>query len=188
VSTTESFPDLRTFVDQLRRDGDLAVVEATVDPKLELAEIHRRVIAGGGPALLFENPSGSKMPVLTNLFGTARRAQLAFGRRPGRLIRSAVDLVQRGLPPSASVIWEHRDLLRAGLTIGTRSVRRGPVLDVVDTAVDLRTVPALTSWPGDGGPFVTLPLVATSHPDSGIPNLGMYRLQIHDTRRTGMHW
>ena len=188
VTSTEMFPDLRTFVDQLRRDGDLRVVEATVDPKLELAEIHRRVIAAGGPALLFENPSGSKMPVLTNLFGTARRARLAFGSRPGKLIRSAVDLVQRGLPPSASTLWSHRDLFRAGLTLGTRSVRRGPVLDVVDPEVDLRTVPALTSWPEDGGPFVTLPLVATSHPVTGIPNLGMYRLQIQDRRRTGMHW
>ena len=188
VTTSQTFPDLRTFVDQLRRDGELRVVEATVDPKLELAEIHRRVIAAGGPALLFENPSGSTIPVLTNLFGTARRAQLAFGSRPGRLIRSAVELVQRGMPPSASTLWAHRDLLRAGLTLGTRSVRRGPVLDVVDAEVDLRTVPALTSWPEDGGPFVTLPLVATSHPETGGPNLGMYRLQIHDRRRTGMHW
>ncbi|MEX1309764.1 MAG: UbiD family decarboxylase [Candidatus Sulfomarinibacteraceae bacterium] len=188
MTSADMFPDLRTFVDQLRRDGDLRVVEATVDPKLELAEIHRRVIAAGGPALLFENPSGSKIPVVTNLFGTARRARLAFGSRPGRLIRSAVDLVQRGLPPSASTLWAHRDLLRAGLALGTRSVRRGPVLDVVDDEVDLTTVPALTSWPEDGGPFVTLPLVATSHPETGVPNLGMYRLQIHDRRRTGMHW
>jgi UbiD family decarboxylase len=186
--TSGPFSDLRTFVDQLRRDGDLRVVETAVDPNLELAEIHRRVIAAGGPALMFRYPAGSTIPVVTNLFGTARRAQLAFGSRPGKLVRSAVDLVQKGLPPSASTLWAHRDLLGAALTLGTRSVRRGPVAEVVDRAVDLRAIPALTSWPEDGGPFVTLPLVATHHPDTGIPNLGMYRLQIHNRRQTGMHW
>jgi len=184
----ETFSDLRQFVDQLRRDGDLRVIDAPVDPKLELAEIHRRVIAGSGPALLFTNTVGSQMPVATNLFGTARRAQLAFGSRPGRLVRSVVDLIESGLPPSASTLWNHRELLSAGLRLGTRSVRRPRVLEVVEETVDLHTLPALTSWSEDGGPFVTLPLVATHHPDTGVPNLGMYRLQIHDQRTTGMHW
>jgi UbiD family decarboxylase len=178
--TVGPFTDLRQFIDELRRDGDLRVISAPVDPKLELAEIHRRVIAGGGPALLFTNPVGSQMPVATNLFGTARRAQLAFGSRPGRLVRSVVDLIQGGLPPSASTLWSHRELLSAGLRLGTRSVRRPRVLEVVEETVDLHAMPALTSWSEDGGPFVTLPLVATHHPDTGVPNLGMYRLQIHD--------
>jgi UbiD family decarboxylase len=182
------FTDLRRFIDQLRRDGDLRVIESPVDPKLELAEVHRRVIAGGGPALLFTTPVGARMPVVTNLFGTARRAQLAFGDRPGRLIRSVVDLVQGGLPPKASTIWNHRELVGAGLKLGSRSRRRPRVLDVVEQPVDLGTLPALTSWSQDGGPFITLPLVATHHPETGVPNLGMYRLQIHDHCRTGMHW
>jgi hypothetical protein len=87
-----SFPDLRVFLDQLRRDGDLAVVDAEVDPRLEAAEVHRRVIAAGGPALLFTRVRGSAFPLATNLFGTARRAELAFGRRPARLVRRIVHL------------------------------------------------------------------------------------------------
>ena len=85
--TPGAFPDLRAFLDRLRRDGDLAVVETPVDPDLEVAEIHRRVIAAGGPALLFTNVRGADHPLATNLFGTARRAEWAFGERPQRLIR-----------------------------------------------------------------------------------------------------
>ena len=186
--TNQVFSDLRGFLDQLEVEGDLRVIEAPVDPHLEIAEIHRRVIAAGGPALLFSHPLGSEMQVATNLFGTKGRAQHAFGTRPKRLIRSLVEMVQGGLPPSASQLWAHRDLLGAGLRLGTRGVRSGPVLDVVTDQVDLGTLPALTSWPEDGGPFITLPLVATNHPGTGGPNLGMYRLQIHDHRTTGMHW
>ena len=184
----ETFPDLRSFLDRLRSNGDLRVVDAPVDPFLEIAEIHRRVIAAGGPALLFTHPEGSKIPVVTNLFGTGGRAQLAFGSRPSGLVRSLVRLVESGLPPSASTLWAHRHLVGAGLKLGTRGVGNGPVLEVVSSEVDLGVLPALTSWPEDGGPFVTLPLVATHHPETGGPNLGMYRLQIHDQRHTGMHW
>ena len=80
-----SFPDLRAFLAQLQRDGALVTVDAPVDPRLEVAEIHRRVIAAGGPALLFTNVKGSSHRLVTNLFGTARRAELAFGQRPLRL-------------------------------------------------------------------------------------------------------
>ncbi|MCU0304287.1 MAG: UbiD family decarboxylase [Thermoanaerobaculales bacterium] len=184
----ELFSDLRLFIDRLRRDGDLRVVDAPVDPRLELAEIHRRVIAAGGPALLFTRPLGAAIPVVTNLFGTARRARLAFGDRPHRLLRSLVDLVREGLPPTPGRLWSHRELAAAGLRLGVRRVRRGPVLDIVRRDVDLGELPALTSWPEDGGRFITLPLVLTRHPETGVPNLGMYRLQIHDRRTTGMHW
>src|SRR5262245_28764535 len=79
-----TFPDLRAFLDQLRRDRDLVTIEAEVDPRLEAAEVHRRVIAAGGPALFFARVKGADFPLVTNLFGTARRAELAFGRRPLR--------------------------------------------------------------------------------------------------------
>ena len=81
-----TFPDLRSFLDQLRRDRDLVEITAEVDPRLEAAEIHRRVIAAGGPALLFTNVRGADFPLATNLYGTPRRAALAFGRRPQQLI------------------------------------------------------------------------------------------------------
>ena len=95
-----SFPDLRAFLDHLRRDDDLAVVDAELDPRLEVAEIHRRVIAAGGPALLFTHVRGAAFPLVTNLFGTAPRVELAFGTRPLRLIERMVDLAETLLPPT----------------------------------------------------------------------------------------
>ena len=91
---TEGFPDLRAFIDQLRRDNDVAIIDAPVDPNLEVAEIHRRVIASGGPALLFTNVVGASFPLVTNLFGTAKRAELAFGTRPLRFIKRLVALAE----------------------------------------------------------------------------------------------
>jgi UbiD family decarboxylase len=182
------FSDLRGFLDQLRRDGDLVTVDVPVDPRLEVAEIHRRVIAAGGPALLFTRVRGSDFPLATNLFGTPRRAGLAFGERPGRLIRRLVELARTALPPTLDKLWGARDVARELLRVGTRRRTAGPVTEVVSDDVRLDRLPALTTWSRDGGPFVTLPLVWTEHPEHGGPNLGMYRLQIHDRRTTGMHW
>lgn len=182
------FADLRQFLDQLRRDNDLVVVDAPVDAHLEAAEIHRRVIAAGGPALLFRNVTGASFPLVTNLFGTARRAQLAFGARPQALIERLVHVAETLLPPTVAKLWGVRDLAMEAAKIGTRSVARGPVVDVVSPDVGLRQLPALTCWPEDGGPFVTLPLVYTEHPDGKGHNLGMYRLHVYDDRTTGMHW
>jgi UbiD family decarboxylase len=180
--------DLRGFIDRLRRDGDLVTVEAHVDPRLEVAEIHRRVIAGGGPALLFTNAGRSSFRLVTNLFGTARRAELAFGDRPLRLIRRVVELAETILPPTPSTLWGARDVARDLIRIGMRKVRTGPVTGRVTSSVGLADLPAITSWPEDGGPFITLPLVYTTHPDRRGHNLGMYRMQVHDTRTAGMHW
>jgi len=186
--TETTFSDLRAFLDQLRRDGDLAVVDAPVDPKLEAAEIHRRVIAAGGPALLFTNVEGSAFPLTTNLFGTARRAELAFGTRPERLIRRIVELTHTLFPPTPAKLWQARDVAWEMLRIGARARSSGPVTEVIDKEVRLDRLPALTTWANDGGPFLTLPLVYTEHPDTGISNLGIYRQQVHDSSRLGMHW
>jgi UbiD family decarboxylase len=183
-----SFPDLRRFMEQLRQDRDLVEVHVPVDANQEAAEIHRRVIAAGGPALLFTNIIGAKFPLVTNLFGTQRRAQLAFGARPQRLIQRLVDLVENILPPTPAKLWGARDLGFELLKVGVRKGRSGPVMEVVTNDVRLDTLPAMTTWPDDGGPFITLPLVYTEHPAGRGHNLGMYRLQIHDGRSTGMHW
>jgi UbiD family decarboxylase len=186
--TATAFPDLRAFLDRLRRDGDLAVVEAPVDPRLEVAEVHRRVIAAGGPALLFTHPLDSAFPLVTNLFGTARRAEAAFGEKPLRLIRRLVSLSQDLLPPTLPALWGARDVAWETLRIGSRRIREGPVMERISRKVDLGRLPVLTSWPDDGGPFITLPLVFTEHPDGRGHNLGIYRLQVYDRRTTGMHW
>jgi UbiD family decarboxylase len=180
--------DLRAFLDQLRRDNDLVTVDAQVDSHLEAAEIHRRVIAADGPALLFTNIKGSDFRLVTNLFGTARRAEMAFGERPLRLIRRIVHLAETLLPPTPGKLWDARDIGGELLKVGTRRVPRGPIVDRVTSDVHLRRLPALTCWPEDGGPFITLPLVYTTHPDRPGHNLGMYRMQIYDARSTGMHW
>lgn len=183
-----SFPDLRSFLSCLKRDGDLVEVTVPVDRALEVAEVHRRVVAAGGPALLFSNVRDADFPLVTNLFGTPRRAELAFGERPQRLIRRMVELVETALPPTPATVWGARDLVAEVFRVGMRRVRRGPVTEVVTEDVQLDRLPALTTWPDDGGPFITLPMVFTEHPDGRGHNLGMYRMQVHDARTTGMHW
>jgi UbiD family decarboxylase len=183
-----TYPDLRAFLDQLRRDGDLVTIEAPVDAHLEAAEIHRRVIAAGGPALLFTQVRDRDFPLVTNLFGTARRAEMAFGTRPLWLIRRLVHLAETLMPPTPGKLWGARDIGREALRIGSSRRASGPVAEVVTSDVRLDRLPALTTWPEDGGPFITLPLVYTEHPDGKGHNLGMYRLHVHDARTTGMHW
>ena len=184
-----SFPDLRSFIDLLRRDAAIVTVDAPVDPHLEVAEIHRRVIAAGGPALLFTNVKGSPFRLATNLFGTARRAELAFGTRPLQLIKRLVHLAETLLPPTPAKLWDARDVGRELFRVGTRRVANGPVIERVTSDIQLGQLPVITSWPEDGGPFITLPLVYTTHPDRpGASNLGMYRMQVYDSRSAGMHW
>ncbi len=185
---TTTFSNLRTFIDQLRRDGDLAVVDSRVTARLEVAEIHRRVIAAGGPALLFTSVEGAAFPLVTNLFGTARRAELAFGSRPERLIKRLVGLAETILPPTLGKLWGARDLAFEAMKVGTKSRSSGPVTEVVTSDVRLDRLPVLTTWPEDGGPTMTLPVVLTRHPGTDVPNLGMYRLHVHNPRTTGMHW
>ena len=163
-------------------------MDAPVDAHLEVAEIHRRVIAAGGPALLFTNVAGSRFRLITNLFGTARRAELAFGERPLRLVKRLVQLAETLLPPTPGKLWDARDVGLELLKIGTRRVPVGPVIEQVTSDVRLDALPIITSWPEDGGPFITLPLVFTTHPDRPGHNLGMYRMQVYDARTTGMHW
>ena len=182
------FPDLRAFLEQLRRDRDLVEITAPVDPVLEAAEIHRRVIAGGGPALLFTNIKGAAFPLVTNLFGTPRRAELAFGKRPLDFIKRVVHLAETVLPPTSAKLWGARDIGLDLLKVGTKRLAAGPVRDVVTSDVRLDRLPVITCWPDDGGPFVTLPLVYTHHPEKPGHNLGMYRMQVYDRSSTGMHW
>jgi UbiD family decarboxylase len=183
-----AFPDLRAYLDQLRRDGDLVTVSVPVDARLEVAEIHRRVIAAGGPALLFTNVNGAAFPLVTNLFGTRARVEKAFGRRPLDFVRHVAELAQRGAPPDLRLLWTERDFIRQLLRVGTSRRPSGPVGEVVSRDVRLERLPVITSWPEDGGPFLTLPLVYTEHPDHKGHNLGLYRMQVYGPHTTGMHW
>ena len=180
--------NLRDFLGLLRREGDLVEVAAPVDPKLEIAEIHRRVIAEGGPALLFTKPGDHPFPVATNMFGTARRIELAFGSRPERFVRDVVRMVETIMPPTLGKLWGFRSLGLEGVRLGLKRVGRGPVAEAIDRPARLDRLPVLTTWQEDGGPFVTLPLVYTEHPETGAHNLGMYRIHVYDSETTGIHW
>lgn len=180
--------NLRSFLELLEREKEIINIDAEVDPYLELAEVHRRVIAEGGPALLFRRVKGSRYPVVTNLFGTERRITHAFGAKPETLVRQAVEIFESLLPPRPAELWRHKSLALEALKLGTRRVRRAPVLEIVDSPARLDELPILTTWQEDGGPFVTLPLVYTEHPTTRKHNLGMYRVQRHDATTTGMHW
>jgi 4-hydroxybenzoate decarboxylase subunit C len=180
--------NLRSFLECLKREGELHVIEAEVNPYLELAEIQRRVVARQGPALLFNCVTGTSFPVVTNLFGTRRRIDLAFGEEPYRFFYRVAEAAERLMTPSLCKLWEFRDLAKTGSKLGVKSCSRGPVLDHVIAPARLKALPQIQSWPMDGGPFLTLPLVYTEHPVTGKSNLGMYRVQIYDDANAGMHF
>lgn len=180
--------DLRSYLELLKREQQLLIIDEEVDPYLEIAEIHRRVIAEGGPALLFTRVKNSRFPVTTNLFGTNKRLELAFGNKPQQFVRDVVKLIESGMPLSAGKLWENRRLLLEGLKIGLKDTTKAPILDKLQSPPQLSSLPMLTSWHSDGGPFVTLPLVYTEHPGGKGHNLGMYRIQQHDETTTGIHW
>ena len=179
---------LRTFLDLLNRENEITTIKAEVDPYLELAEIHRRVIAEGGPALLFERVKGSRYPVVTNLFGTERRIDLAFGPKPEAFVRQMVHIAESILPPKFGELWQNRSVALDLAKLGTRNTSRSPITQVVDRPARLDQLPVLTTWQEDGGPFITLPLVYTENPVTKKHNLGIYRIQVYDARTTGLHW
>ena len=181
-------PSLRTFLDLLYRENEIVNVETEVDPYLEVAEVHRRVIESGGPALLFKRVKGNRYPVVTNLFGTMRRIELAFGPKPERLVRDLAHVAESLLPPRRAELWKHRSLALELLRLGTKNTTRAPVKQVLDKPPRLKDLPVLTTWDEDGGPFITLPLVYTENPLTKKHNLGIYRMQVYDERTTGLHW
>ena len=182
--------NLRSFIEQLRKEKQVVEIKAEVDTYLELAEIHRRVIDEQGPALLFTNVKGSRFPVVTNLFGTPKRVEMSVGPRPEKILKKAVHALDKLIPPKLSNLWAERDWLLCIARSGMNDVspKKAPVLQVKQDPVNLTELPVLTCWPEDGGPFVTLPLVYTEHPRTKEHNLGMYRIQVYSEEQTGMHW
>ncbi|KJS30925.1 MAG: hypothetical protein VR64_13725 [Desulfatitalea sp. BRH_c12] len=182
------YADLRSFIDDLERRGELVRVRAEVDPNQEITVIQHRVIAQGGPALLFEQVKGSPFRVVSNLFGTARRVALACGADPAEIGQRLSRIGHQLMPPSLTGLWQTRKDLRTLLPMRMRRVTRAPILDHCIEQPDLTQLPVLTCWPQDGGPFFTLPLVHTTDPLTGQGNLGIYRMQRFGPETTGMHW
>ena len=186
--------DLRSFLQLLEERGQLRRISAPVDPDLELAAIADRVLAAGGPALLFENVIGSPMPVAVNTLGTVERVVWSMGlERPEQLedLGSRLALLQQPRPPKglkegkqfARVFW---DLIKARpdrdlIPPCHQEVMKGD-------AVDLDKLPLIRPWPGDAGGVITLGLVITKDPETGVPNVGVYRLQKQSINTMTVHW
>ena len=189
------YGSLREYIDTLERHGELLRVGARVSPRFEIAEITDRMAKseGGGKALLFEN-TGTEFPVLTNMMGSDRRMALALGAESLDDIALRIDsMLGRALAPKGSLVDKLRMLpLLADMSrwFPREASGRGACQQVVlqGDEADIGRLPLLRSWEHDGGPFVTLPMVNTVDPESGIRNVGMYRMQRFDARSTGMHW
>jgi 4-hydroxy-3-polyprenylbenzoate decarboxylase len=179
------------FVRALEERRELVRIRRRVEPRLEIAAIADRVMKAGGPALLFEDPGGSRFPLLINAFGSRKRMALALGVDDLETHARAIeDLVRTRAPSGARELAQLALKLPELAHVPPRSVSRAPCQDVIQTGadVDLDSLPVLTCWPDDGGPFITLPQVVTRDPESGVRNVGCYRMQKLDRRSTAMHW
>jgi 4-hydroxy-3-polyprenylbenzoate decarboxylase len=186
--------DLRHFLELLDRRGQLRRITAPVDPDLEVAAIADRVLACGGPALLFENVVGSSMPLAVNVLGTFERVVWAMGLERAEELEelgSRLALLQQPRPPKGlqetaamgRILW---DLVRARPDRDLTPPCQQQVLR--DGAVNLDNLPLIRPWPGDAGRVITLGLVITRDPETRVPNVGVYRLQQQDARSMSVHW
>jgi 4-hydroxy-3-polyprenylbenzoate decarboxylase len=188
------YRDLREFIALLDARGELKRVTAPVDPRLEMTEICDRTLRRGGPALLFENPTGYAVPVLANLFGTPLRVALGMGeesvaalREVGRLLAY---LKEPDPPRGMKDAWRALPIYKKVLDMAPKTVRSAPCQECVVGAdeVDLSRLPIQTCWPEDAGPLITWPLVVTKGPNKERVNLGIYRQQVIGRNRVIMRW
>ena len=187
------FKDLREFLSFLEERGALCRVKTPVSCELEITEIADRSVKAGGPALLFENVEGYRQPVLINLFASEQRMAWALGvERLDDLTQRIQGLLELMQGPPAGLVNRLRtlgQLVHMG-SFQPKTVQNAPCQQVVlpKAEVDLFQFPILKCWPLDGGKYITLPLVITKDPETGVQNYGIYRLQVYDARTTGMHW
>jgi 4-hydroxy-3-polyprenylbenzoate decarboxylase len=181
---------LREFIAALEKAGELKRIPFEVDPHLEITEFADRSVKRGGPALLFEKPKGSSIPVLINAFASMRRMEIALevnsvDEHAARISEMLEMRMPQGLINKLKMLPKLADM--AGFF--PKTVSSGPCQEVVrKDGFSLKEFPVLHCWPQDGGPFITLPMVFTRNPDTGKRNCGMYRMQVFDDRTTGMHW
>jgi 4-hydroxy-3-polyprenylbenzoate decarboxylase len=188
------YHDLRDFIAQLEKMGELKRIAIEVDPKLEMTEIADRVLRAGGPALLFEHPKGHAIPVLANLFGTVRRVALGMGEDdPTRLreIGKLLAYLKEPEPPKGlRDAWDKWPVLKQVLNMAPKEVRSAPCQEIVweGADVDLSRLPVQHCWPGDVAPLVTWGLTVTRGPHKNRQNLGIYRQQVIGSNKLIMRW
>ncbi|MDP7436842.1 MAG: menaquinone biosynthesis decarboxylase [Candidatus Marinimicrobia bacterium] len=178
---------LQDFIKYLDSNGELIRIKAEVDARLEVTEISIRALKEGMPALLFENVKGAKFPLAMNVLASDKRIELALGKHPDQLGEELITFMEDAMPPGPKVFFKHAGITkRIFSTLPKKTCR--PTSQEVVTNPDLNDIPVITSWPEDGGPFITLPQIFTYDPHDGKRNVGMYRMQIFDGQTTGMHW
>ncbi|MEZ5825540.1 MAG: UbiD family decarboxylase [Geminicoccaceae bacterium] len=191
-----NYASLREFMDHLEERGRLVRVREPVSPKLEITEIHTRLLAEQGPAVLFENVEGSDMPLLTNLFGTVERVAWGMGREPSELraVGEMLAFFRQPQPPeSFREAIEMMPLMKAALAMKPKTTGNAPCQEIVlkGADIDLGRLPIQSCWPGEPAPLITWPLVVTRGPGSSREdgfNLGIYRMQVLGRDRTLMRW
>ncbi len=188
------YADLRDFINQLEAQGELTRIRTEVDPCLEVTEICDRTLRAGGPALLFERPKGSAIPLLGNLFGTPQRVALGMGEESVTALRGVGQLLatlkEPEPPRGMKDAWEKLGIFRKALDMAPKQIKGAPCqeVDLEGADVDLGRLPIQTCWPGDAGPLITWGLVITRGPDKPRQNLGIYRMQVLGRNRVIMRW
>ena len=188
------YKDFRDFLDKLEAMGELKRIGVEVDPHLEMTEISDRVLRAGGPALLFENPKGFDVPVLTNLFGTPRRVALGMGEDSVDALREVgktLAFLKEPEPPKGMKdAWEKLPVFKQVLNMAPKTVNAPPCQEVIleGDEVDLGKLPIQTCWPGDAGPLITWGLTVTRGPHKERQNLGIYRQQVIGRNKVIMRW
>jgi 4-hydroxy-3-polyprenylbenzoate decarboxylase len=188
------YQDLRDFIQQLESSGQLHRIQHPVDPYLEMTEICDRTLRSGGPALLFENPVGSDIPVLANLFGTTQRVAAGMGADSVDALRDIGKLLaflkEPEPPKGMKDAWNKLPVFKKVLDMAPKVLKNAPCQQHVIEAdeVDLGKLPIQTCWPGDAGPLITWALVVTRGPHKERQNLGIYRQQVLSRNKVIMRW
>lgn len=188
------YTDLRDFITNLEKQGELKRITTEVDPHLEMTEICDRVLRAGGPAILFENPKGSKIPVLANLFGTPKRVALGMGEDSVEALREVGKLLaflkEPEPPKGMKDAWDKLPIFRQVLNMGPKVVKKAPCQEqlIEGDAIDLADYPIQLCWPEDAAPLITWGLVVTKGPHKTRQNLGIYRQQVIGKNRVIMRW
>ncbi len=188
------YRDLRDFIAQLEKLGELKRITVEVDPYLEMTEICDRVLKQGGPALLFENPKGSHTPVLANLFGTPRRVAMGMGAEEVSELRGIGELLaylkEPEPPKGMKDAFEKIPVFKQVLNMAPKLVKSPPCQEIsrIGDEIDLSDYPIQTCWPEDAGPLITWPLVITKGPHKERQNLGIYRQQVIGKNKVIMRW
>ncbi|NIM26297.1 MAG: menaquinone biosynthesis decarboxylase [Nitrososphaeria archaeon] len=181
--------DIRDFIKELEKNNELKRVTTEVDSDLEIAEIIRRQMYSNGPAILFENVKGFQMPVLANAFGSIKRLEIGLEMTDFTEIgQRIVDMTKMDIPSGFLNKIKKLPELSKMTESFPKLENSGPVTEFTSDDASFEDIPILKSWPNDAGRFITLGLVATNHPETGVRNLGVYRMQIVDGKHALMHW